>query len=333
MTPLTRQHLVVVLAAVVVGSAGALSAAEQTAPAKPQRPAPTQRPPAPGQGIGIQGFGTLGISRHAAKESFEAVGLDTTAVSFGGGAQVRDLWRRLFVEVSGSRWSGTGERAFVDDEGTRFPLGIPLDVKTTFIDVTVGWRVIGESVSTYAGGGVGTAKYVEESPFAQSGDDLDTRATSYHLAGGVEVPVRSWLAVSIDLRYRFVPDVLGDGGVSAVLEEDRFGGLEAGVGLRVGFGGARTPVRRPTPPPPQKPAQPSKDLPMPQAGVTRGVIIERAPVFLLPDPTRKPLRVLEPSTPLRIVREAGEWLQVEFQDPQFGARQGYVQRKFVRLTK
>ena len=58
-----------------------------------------------------------------------------------------------------------------------------------------------------------------------------------------------------------------------------------------------------------------------------------APVFLLPDRTRTPLRVLTPGTSLRIVDENKEWYRVQFSDPQFGPRIGWIERKFVQIGK
>jgi opacity protein-like surface antigen len=63
------------------------------------------------------------------------------------------------------------------------------------------------------------------------------------------------------------------------------------------------------------------------------VTLEDAPVYLLPDVTRTPLRILARSTPLRVLRDDGDWLQVEFQDRQFGARIGYIEKKKVRIIR
>ena len=60
---------------------------------------------------------------------------------------------------------------------------------------------------------------------------------------------------------------------------------------------------------------------------------EDTPVYLLPDATRTPLRILARNTPLRVLRDDGEWLQVEFLDPQFGARIGYIEKKKVRIVR
>lgn len=284
--------------------------------------------------VGLDAFGGAGITWPAASDSFDAVGLGKTAIEFGGGARVTGLWRYLFAQVTAYRWSDTGERAFVDSTGTRFPLGIPLRVEATYVDGTIGWKVPTLTDTgrirmwSYAGAGIGATKYSEESPFAGDDDDLDTTAVSYHMLAGVEVPIVSWLAVAVDARYRFVPGVLGEGGVSGVNEQDLLGGFQTSVGLRVGFGGPTPRIRTPAPAPPAERTGPPPALPR-RADLEAGVITAAAPVFLLPDAQRTPLRTLPAGTSVRILQETPEWVRIEFTD-QFGVRVGYVQRKFVR---
>jgi hypothetical protein len=63
------------------------------------------------------------------------------------------------------------------------------------------------------------------------------------------------------------------------------------------------------------------------------VVTTAAPIYLLPDVTRIPLRTLEVRDYLRIRENQGEWLRVDFQDLQFGVRTGYIQARFVRLIR
>lgn len=58
-----------------------------------------------------------------------------------------------------------------------------------------------------------------------------------------------------------------------------------------------------------------------------------APVFVLPDAERTPLRTLAPGTRLRVLREQGEWVRVEFDDPLWGPRVGYIEKRFVEITE
>ena len=63
------------------------------------------------------------------------------------------------------------------------------------------------------------------------------------------------------------------------------------------------------------------------------MITASAPVFLLPDATMTPLRTLTAGTSIRILEEKGDWIRIEFRDNQYGARVGYVQRKFVQVRQ
>jgi hypothetical protein len=60
------------------------------------------------------------------------------------------------------------------------------------------------------------------------------------------------------------------------------------------------------------------------------VVIADAPIFLLPDSTREPLRVAKQGSALRLIEQAGDWDRIEFQDPEYGRRVGYIQTKFAQ---
>jgi opacity protein-like surface antigen len=331
MSPFDRhkQHPAVIVA---IGIACLVAGLATSAHAQTQQPRVNPNP-----GIGIQGAGLFGVNWLSAGKSLEATGLTTKPVEVGGAVQVTNLWRALFAQVAASRLSSDGERAFVDDAGNTSPLGIPLSVKATHIDVSVGWKVAQGSqgrygLLSYVGAGVGRVRYKEESPFAQPGDDLDESATSYNAIGGVEVRLLKWLSVSGDLRFRWVPNLLGEGGVSAVLDENDFGGFGAGIGLRFGWGGP--PLRPPDPdaddvPPAREPYKSPERV----SASESGTIVATAPVYLRPDATLEPLRVLEPGTSVRVLQEDAEWIRIEFSDRLLGPRVGYVLRKNVRLPK
>ena len=97
----------------------------------------------------------------------------------------------------------------------------------------------------YGGGGIGVVRYQETSRvFAETGDDVDERFTSYHVLGGLDVPIWRRLGVGVDGHYRWVPDGLGSGGVSQEFNETNLGG--ATFRGRVGFSilSARRPFAR-----------------------------------------------------------------------------------------
>ena len=78
--------------------------------------------------------------------------------------------------------------------------------------------------AAYAGGGAGLVQYEEKSDFAQAGDDVKETFTSYHVLGGIDIPIGSWFAVGAEVNYRWVPDALGEGGASKEFGETDLGG-------------------------------------------------------------------------------------------------------------
>ena len=58
-------------------------------------------------------------------------------------------------------------------------------------------------------------------------------------------------------------------------------------------------------------------------------VIADAPIFVKVG-MATPLRVASAGTTLRVLSAAGEWTQVQFQDPQFGLRTGWVSSKLIR---
>lgn len=62
------------------------------------------------------------------------------------------------------------------------------------------------------------------------------------------------------------------------------------------------------------------------------LVVAAAPIFLLPDASRAPLRVAKEGSALRLIERTGDWCNVEFQDPDYGRRVGYIQAKFVQLV-
>ena len=62
-----------------------------------------------------------------------------------------------------------------------------------------------------------------------------------------------------------------------------------------------------------------------------GTVVADAPIFVAPG-AQQPLRVAASGTVLEILQTQGTWLNVRFQDPQFGPRVGYVEAKLVRQS-
>ena len=63
----------------------------------------------------------------------------------------------------------------------------------------------------------------------------------------------------------------------------------------------------------------------------RATVTVASPIYLLPDTERQPLRTLPAGTSLVVLRTQGDWLQVTFDDSQFGRRTGWIEQKFVKV--
>jgi hypothetical protein len=62
------------------------------------------------------------------------------------------------------------------------------------------------------------------------------------------------------------------------------------------------------------------------------VVVTAAPIYIEPDASRVPLRTAAVNTTLQVVEDRGDWLKVEFQDPQYGRSVGFVQTNKIRVV-
>lgn len=183
--------------------------------------------------FGVRGYGTGAYTWFAAKDSFNAVLEQSGGVFYGGGGQV--VIGPLFVDVGVERFAASGQRAFVLD-GEVFRLGIPDRVTMTPVTVVAGYRFRErDRMIPYVGGGIGSLKFEETSDFADAGENVSERFTSYHAVGGVEYGLRRWVWLAGEFRYTAVPDALGAPGISADFEEDDLGGLSVAFKVMVGI--------------------------------------------------------------------------------------------------
>ena len=185
------------------------------------------------QGMGFFAFGDAGLSMWSAKDSFSAVlGTSRTPI-FGVGGQVR-IDGRIIVEGSVERSSKTGERVFIHD-GEVFKLGIRDTVRVTPVSFTALYRQPGRRVSFYGGGGFGQYFYKEDSDFAEPGDNISERFSSYHAVFGAEfgglTPI---LKTAIEVQFTNVSEALGTSGASQRFNERNLGGIQLRVKILAG---------------------------------------------------------------------------------------------------
>lgn len=222
------------------GPRAAGDAARHRASARRVTQTPFGRPAPPA--VTVRGFGELGILWPTAAESTEAILDRRTLRQFGGGARVS--WSGgPYVEISLGRIRHEGSRVFVF-EGQIFDLGIPTTITEVPLDLTGGYRFVrGPAVGglagsspidrlvPYAGGGIGRLWYREGNDAAA---DVEDSTTSYHLVGGLEIGVTRWVTGLVELRYRWAPGILGEGGVSAEFDEDDLGGPSLAFRVAIG---------------------------------------------------------------------------------------------------
>ncbi len=206
----------------VLLAAGAGDAFAQAKP-RPRTPPP---PPLPPQELSINGYAMFGRMNFTAADSFDVTLGDPGGNILGGGARVGLPFGRLFVDVGAWAFEGTGERVFVHN-GQEFPLGIPLEVTITPLEISGGWnfplRALPKLVP-YVMGGYTSYRYEETSTFATADENVDERFSGYHLGGGAEFRIMRWLGVAGEVIWTTVPDALGEGGVSAEFDETNLGG-------------------------------------------------------------------------------------------------------------
>lgn len=185
------------------------------------------------QALSVRGYVTYGSTVFSSADTFEAITGESSKTGIGGGATVVGIWRGLFADVGISHQELDGQRVFVDD-GTIYPLGIPVTIRMRPVDVAGGWRLLFGRLSPYAGAGVTFIDYEETGDFAGPGDDVSESKSGALFLTGVDVAVIRWIHAGAELRYRAVKGVLGDGGVSGIYGEDQLGGYSFAVRISLG---------------------------------------------------------------------------------------------------
>lgn len=181
--------------------------------------------------VGVRAWFGLDFNAISAADSFDAVLGSSQLLGFGGGADVT-VWKNVFARIAFSRAKKDGERAVVFN-GQVIPIGVPITVSYTPIEIGGGWQFpLAGGVRPFAGAGLLRLRYREESDFGIRDEEVDLSKNGYVVFGGVEVPVWRYLMVGGEAQFRSVPDAIGAGGVSRDFEETNLGGFT----VRVLFG-------------------------------------------------------------------------------------------------
>lgn len=209
----------------------------------PAQPALAQQPAAP---FSVRGEAILGYQHFLASQTFKGVFGTANAPIFGGGIDVSFL-KHWFVRVDATRFSKTGERAFVA-KGIVYQLGIPLTVTITPVTVAAGYRAPfptkppprssrytppkPATLFWYAGGGAGSWSYSEKTD--DPTETVSFRKSGFLALGGIEWRVQKYVALGFEGQYASVPGAVGSGGISEQFNEKDIGGASAVLRMVVG---------------------------------------------------------------------------------------------------
>lgn len=175
--------------------------------------------------ISVRGFGDVGLTVFNATQSFKAILGKPSGPVYGGGVELGE--RRFFFSLGAQRFRRTGHRVFVF-ENQVFPLNVSDTITVTPLELTGGYRFRASGrFIPYAGIGGSWIKFEETSAHSTEADDVHETHAGYHLLGGVEVPLRRWLAAGVDAQWSSVPNALGDSpsSVASVYDEHDVGGF------------------------------------------------------------------------------------------------------------
>jgi len=192
------------------------------------RPLQAQDP----DGLSVRGFGLAAVQDFSATTTFDAVFGSALQPFYGGG--VSFVQSGVFLDVTVSRFSKTGERAFRSG-GKSFSLGIPLTASVTPLEISAGYRFMRRRrIVPYVGAGFGKYWYKETSEFADTGENVDANHIGYLAIGGAEFRVHRLIAVAADAQYTHVPEILGQAGFSKEVNEHDLGGISGRFRVIVG---------------------------------------------------------------------------------------------------
>ena len=227
-----RQLAITATALTLISCAGVAPAFAQAKP----RARTASQPPRQARGVDIGGYAMAGNITFTAAESFDAILGTASGPIFGGGVRVGLPWGGLFVDVGAWRYRDTGERAFIFNDEV-IPLGIPVEVTVTPIELSAGWRFRfrrAPKFIPYAAGGYTSLNYRETSEFSTPAEDVDETFKGYHLLGGAEYKITRWVGVAGEASWSTVPDAIGESGVSDAFNESDLGGRTFRVKITIG---------------------------------------------------------------------------------------------------
>ena len=174
-----------------------------------------------------------------AADSFDVILGEPSGTIFGGGARVGLPIGGLFVDVGAWRFRGDGERVFVFD-GQEFPLGIPVEVTITPLELSAGWqfrfRRAAEACARTSAGGYTSYGYQETSRICRPTPRTSTSgSTAITCAAAPNTGSTRWLGLGGELTWTTVPDAIGESAACrAEFDETDLGGTSFRFKITIG---------------------------------------------------------------------------------------------------
>ena len=192
-----------------------------------------------GPPIGLQAFAAIDFNQFAASKTYNAIFGSSSIPGYGGGADITNIWKQVFIRVAVTRVSKTGSRVFVDS-GQVYQLNQPAQLTLTPIEIGAGWRFVLKNprLTPYAGGGALIESY--KVVYSQSPDlnESETFKGSIFF-GGADFAITKVLFVGGEAQVRVLPNALQSSLASSVANaynEKSGGGFTARLTVGVRFG-------------------------------------------------------------------------------------------------
>jgi opacity protein-like surface antigen len=210
---------------------------DQTKPVPPQTTKPKPKP-APRLPLGFHMFGSFDMTSMSASSTFSSQTGSSSITGVGGGGEVLNVWRQLFVRFGISQSSVDGTRGYLLDDGF-VSTQIPLKIGVRYVELAAGWRnYLGRSqrIALYGGGGLTLGTVKQESPNAVASENSSATGKGSTIFAGLEYAILKNIVAGVEGQFRSVRGgVLGeDNTISGAFGEDNAGGssVRALIGIR-----------------------------------------------------------------------------------------------------
>lgn len=200
--------------------------------------ASVRRGPARKAKRGLRVYGIVESETMTATRSFEATLGTPRFVLKGAGVDAVGIVKGVFLRLALTQGRREGQRVFATTSGQVTPLGIPLTVQMTPLEIGGGWRFGAFDRRRHLVPFVGIngvwLRYKETSQFAEPGEDTDETFKGASVFGGIDIGI-SLVRVGIEALYRRIPHALGDNGLAKTFGESDLGGGVVRLTIGIGF--------------------------------------------------------------------------------------------------